>query len=101
MTQIWYEDTKPWQEITLSGHAEDRIVCAGISAIMTCLGQYMLRYEWGIRPVVTLDSGESKIRGRPRPGWRRRTRDAFRQAADGLAIMAESYPDYVTYEEVH
>ena len=104
MTRI----TMDWDrlELTAEGHAGAAekgmdIVCAGISAIMTCLGQYILRYEWGMRPVVTLDSGESKIRGRPRPGWRRRTRDAFRQAADGLAIMAESYPDYVTYEEVH
>jgi len=104
MTRI----TMDWDrlELTAEGHAGAAekgrdIVCAGISAIMTCLGQYMLRYELVMRPALSMQEGESKIRGRPLPGWRRRTRAAFRQAADGLAIMAESYPDYVTYEEVH
>ena len=91
-------------ELTAEGHAgagkhgED-IVCAGISAIVTSLGQYMLRYEAGMRPELTLKSGESKIRARPVWGWRRRTREAYRQAVDGLTIMAESYPDYVSIEE--
>ena len=91
-------------ELTAEGHAgagehgED-IVCAGISAIITALGQYMLRYELVMRPALSLRGGESKIRGRPIPGWKTRTREAFRQACDGLMIMAESYPDHVSYEE--
>ena len=91
-------------ELTAEGHAgageigED-IVCAGISAIFTALGQYLLRYEHLTRPVLELRSGESKIRGRPLPGWRRRTKAAFRQAADGLMIMAECYPDHASFKE--
>ena len=102
MTRI----TMDWEklELTAYGHAGagdygKDIVCAGISAIMTSLGQYMLRYEDGMRPVLSLRGGESKIRGRPIPGWKTRTREAFRQACDGLMIMAESYPDHVSYEE--
>ena len=92
-------------ELTAEGHAgaarkgED-IVCAGISAIITALGQYMLRYELVMRPALSLREGESKIRGRPVPGWKARTKEAFRQACDGLKIMAESYPDHVSFEEV-
>ena len=79
-------------------HGED-IVCAGVSAIMTCLGQYMLRYELSMRPELTLRSGESKIRARPIYGWKKRTREAFQQAVDGLTIMAECYPTHGKIEE--
>lgn len=91
-------------ELTAEGHAgaaergED-IVCAGISAIITALGQYLMRYEQFMRPQLTMQSGESKIRGRPLPGWKKKAQAAFRQACDGLMIMAECYPDHVRFEE--
>lgn len=91
-------------ELTAEGHAgagergED-IVCAGISAIMTCLGQYLLRYEHRMRPELTLKSGVSRIRARPVIGWRRKAKAAFRQALDGLMITAECYPDHARIKE--
>ena len=91
-------------ELTAEGHADagsygEDIVCAGISAIITSLGQYMLRYEKYMRPELTLRSGESRIRGRPVWGWKDRTKEAFRQAVDGLMITAECYPDHVSIKE--
>ena len=95
-----------WKKLELraEGHAgagnygED-IVCAGISAIVTSLGQYLLRYELCMRPELTLISGESKIRARPIYGWKKRTKEAFQQAVDGLTVMAECYPKHVRIEE--
>lgn len=87
-------------ELTAEGHAgggaygED-VICAGISAIVQTLAQYLLRYELLMWPIIRLQPGASYIRGRPVPGYRRRTREAFRQAMDGLMIMAEQYPNHV------
>ena len=91
-------------ELTAEGHANagnygEDIVCAGISAIITALGQYMLRYEKTMRPELTLRSGVSRIRARPARGWEERAREAFRQAVDGLELMAESYADHVSIKE--
>ena len=91
-------------ELTAEGHADagsygEDIVCAGISAIITALGQYMLRYEKHMRPELTLRSGMSRIRARPVWGWKDRTREAYRQAVDGLTITAECYPKHVSIKE--
>ena len=87
-------------ELTADGHAGggtigQDIICAGISAIIHSLAQYLLRYEHMMWPVIRLHPGASYIRGRPIPGYKRRTREAFRQAMDGLMILAEQYPNNV------
>ena len=45
MTEISYRDTRQYQELYFSGHAEDRIVCAGISAISQTPLENLLREE--------------------------------------------------------
>lgn len=87
-------------ELTAEGHAGGGeygkdIICAGISAITHTLAQYLLRYEHMMWPVIRMKPGAAYIRGRPIPGYRRRTREAFRQAMDGLQAFAEQYPDHV------
>lgn len=87
-------------ELTAEGHAGGGeygkdIICAGISAITHTLAQYLLRYEHTMWPVIRMKPGAAYIRGRPLPGYRRRTREAFRQAMDGLQAFAEQYPDHV------
>ena len=87
-------------ELTAEGHAGGGeygkdIICAGISAITHTLAQYLMRYEHTIWPVIRMKPGAAYIRGRPIPGYRRRTREAFRQAMDGLQAFAEQYPDHV------
>lgn len=86
-------------ELTAEGHAGGGevgrdIICAGISAIINSLGQYLLRYEHMMRPIIRLHPGASYIRGRPVPGYRRRAREAFRQAMDGLQNLADQYPNH-------
>lgn len=87
-------------ELTAEGHAGggeygQDIICAGISAITHTLAQYLLRYEHTMWPMIRMKPGAAYIRGRPIPGYRRRTREAFRQAMDGLQAFAEQYPDHV------
>ncbi len=87
-------------ELKAEGHAGggdygQDIICAGVSAIIQSLAQYLLRYSHTMWPVIRLEPGSSYIRGRPIPGARKRTREAFRQAMDGLQMIADQHPQNV------
>ena len=90
-------------ELTAVGHAgsgpkgED-LVCCAISAITTTLAEYLINVK-GARATYDMEDGACRIRAKPLPGWRRRTREAYRQAMIGLEQLAEQYPEYVQIRE--
>ena len=91
-------------ELTAAGHANNApkgqdIVCAGISAIVTTLGQYLLADEKWLRPEISLAPGNTMIRARPRIWKRKKAKEAYYQAILGLQLIAEQYPGNVLIEE--
>lgn len=102
MTRIRYEDTKPWQEITLNGHAGDRIVCAGISAVSQTLLANLLREEKEnqIRLQWKMDEpGEIWIRAWTTKENRESIRAMFGFVMTGFKQMAEDYPGNMEIKE--
>lgn len=102
MTTITYDDTKLFQQITLSGHAEDRIVCAGISAISQTLlanllreeGKEQVRFQWTMN-----EPGQIWMRAWPTDEARESVRAMFRFTMEGLRHIAEDYPGNIEIKE--
>ena len=91
-------------ELTAEGHtgsapAGQDIICAGISAIITGLGQYLLADEDGLRPELEIEPGYTTIRARPLIWKWRKAKAAFYQAMLGLELIAEQHAEYVRIEE--
>ena len=82
-----------------AGTAGNDLICAGISAITGTLAQYLLRYEWLMRPEIEMEPGQCRIRAKPLPGRRRQAQEAYRMAMDGLEMLARQFPDHVRTEE--
>ena len=102
MTTITYNDTKLYQEMQLSGHAGDRIVCAGISAISQTLIENLLReenrgqiqFQWKMT-----EPGEIWMRAWPTEESRDAIRGMFGFTMAGLKRMAEDYPGNIEIRE--
>jgi len=108
MTRIIYRDTKPYQELVLSGHAETaeegrvNVVCAAVSAISQTLYANLQREA---------EKGQIQADGdMPQPGemWMRAwTRDENRAAVrhmfeftiTGLKEVEKAYPEQIRVEE--
>ena len=102
MTKITYSDTKLYQQLQLSGHAEDRIVCAGISAISQTLIANLLReeereqirFQWNMS-----EPGEIWMRAWPTEEAKESVRGMFRFTMEGLQHIAEDYPNNIEIRE--
>ena len=95
MTRITYGDTKLYQELTLSGHAEDRIVCAGISAVSQTLIANLLKEESAGRIRLQWQMatpGEIWIRAWPGKENRDGIRAMFLFTMTGLKQIGKDYP---------
>lgn len=102
MTQVTYRETNDWLEMQLSGHAENQIVCAGISAITQTLYANIQREE---------EAGQIRAEGEmPEPGkmrmkaWttaenRDAIRNMFRFTMTGLEEIQQAYPGNIKIEE--
>ena len=102
MTTITYDDTKLYQQMTLSGHAGDRIVCAGISAISQTLIANLLREEDGnqVRFQWTMNEpGEIWMRAWPTDEARETVRGMFQFTMEGFRHIATDYPGNVEIKE--
>ena len=102
MTRIRYEDAKLWQEMELSGHAGDRIVCAGISAVSQTLLANLLRekkenqiwLQWQMD-----EPGEIWMRAWTTKENRESIRAMFGFVMTGFKQMAEDYPGNMEMKE--
>ena len=102
MTKVTYRDTKLYQELVLSGHAGDRIVCAGISAISQTLlanllneeNREQIRFQWKMN-----EPGEIWMRAWPTEEARESIRGMFRFTMEGLKHIAEDYPENMEIKE--
>ena len=102
MTRVTYSDTKLYQLLHLSGHAEDRIVCAGISAISQTLianllreeGKDQIRFQWTMS-----EPGEIWMRAWPAEEAKESVRGMFRFTMEGLKHIAEDYPGNMEIKE--
>jgi len=108
MTRIIYRDTKPYQELVLSGHAETaeegraNVVCTAVSAISQTLYENLQREE---------EKGQIRADGdMPEPGemWMRAwttdenraaIRHMFEFTITGLKAVEKAYPDKIRIEE--
>lgn len=102
MTEISYRDTRQYQELYFSGHAEDRIVCAGISAISQTLQENLLREE--TREQIRLqwkmtNPGEIWMRAWPLGDSTDAVRGMFEFTMAGLRRIAEQYPENMKIKE--
>lgn len=101
MTRITYDDTKLYQQMTLSGHAEDKIVCAGISAISQTLianllreeSREQIRFQWKMS-----EPGEIWMRAWPTDEAKDTIRGMFRFTMEGLKHIAEDYPGNIEFK---
>ena len=102
MTTITYDDTKLYQQLQLSGHAGDKIVCAGISAISQTLIANLLREEDRnqVRFQWTMSQpGEIWMRAWPKDEAKETIRGMFHFTIEGLKHIAEDYPDNIVIKE--
>ena len=95
MTRIQYEDRMGYQLLRISGHAGDRIVCAGISAISQTLianlereeKENQIRLEWEMT-----EPGEMTVRAWTNDRNRDEIRAMFRFTMEGLEHIRKDYP---------
>ena len=102
MTEIVYRNTSLYQEMQLSGHAGDRTVCAGISAISQTLIANLLKEESrnDLRLQWTMNEpGEIWMRAWTTKKNREAIRAMFAFTAEGLRKMAEDYPGNLELKE--
>lgn len=102
MTTVSYVDAKPYQDLYFEGHAGDRIVCAGISAISQTLLQNLLREE--TRQQIRLqwkmsEPGEIWMRAWPVGDSAEAVRRMFEFTLEGLRSIAQQYPDNLKIKE--
>ena len=102
MTAVTYRDNRQYQELYFEGHAGDKIVCAGISAISQTLLQNLLREE--TRQQIRLQwkmtqPGEIWMRAWPVGDSAEAVRRMFEFTMEGLRSIAQQYPDNITIKE--
>lgn len=92
-----------------SGHAGaapkgQDLVCAGVSTLAEALALAVERlYHQGMLrrcPKVELYEGNAEIIAQPKPTFRTEAAMVFWTVENGMAALAESFPENVTLEEV-
>lgn len=102
MTRVYYRDGKDVQQIILSGHAGNELVCATIGGI----AQTLLRNIWleELAGQVTAEAkmdtpGEILLTVHPQAESMEAIRRMFRFTLTGLRMVAEGYPNNIEIEE--
>lgn len=94
-----------YNRVTVKGHAGTApegqdLVCAAVSAITGTLAANMeqLAQEGAVRaPCIRLDKGDAEIGGTPRHGYKSLVQMVVRTLCVGYELLAQKYPEAVSY----
>lgn len=104
MIEVTYH--REYGRVTIEGHANSGdpghdLVCAGVSALAYTLAANVGNLEArGMvrRPTVVLEPGKAEIEAKPKPSHKATAALIFQSVCVGFEVLADSYPDYVSYE---
>lgn len=91
--------------VTVKGHAHSNeygkdLVCAAVSALVLTLaanvGQ-MAGKGYVAEPVTKLEAGDAEISCKARAKYRDSVKQVFMSVCVGFEILADQYPDYISY----
>lgn len=99
---IWY---RQYNRVTATGHALSDtygrdLICAACSTLMLTLAgnvQRMADADIMTAMTVQLDDGNAEISCNPRPRYRAVVAQMMQSVCVGFEIMAEKYPDYISF----
>lgn len=96
MTVVRVSASGDWFQLTVDGHAGfsakgTDIVCAAISILVQTLAYRLAHCTEGYK--ADLEEGHVMIEGSGARGY-----EAFLTVLDGLHLLADAYPDYITIE---
>lgn len=91
--------------LTVKGHAQSNeygkdLVCAGVSALALTMAANvgnMAAKGYVKDPVTRLEPGDAEISCNPRTRYRESVRQVFMSVCVGFEILADQYPDYISY----
>ena len=91
--------------LTVKGHAQSNeygkdLVCAGVSALALTMAANvgnMAAKGYVKDPVNRLEPGDAEISCNPRTRYRESVRQVFMSVCVGFEILADQYPDYISY----
>lgn len=92
--------------LTVTGHAHSNeygrdLICAAASALALTLAANvgnMAAKDYVTAYTVRLDPGDAEISCNPRARYRNSVRQVFMSVCVGYEILANQYPDYISYE---
>ena len=91
--------------LTITGHAHSDeygkdLICAAVSALALTLSANvgnMAAKDYVREPVTRLDPGDAEISCKARTRFRQSVRQVFMSVCVGFEIMADRYPEYISY----
>ena len=104
MIKVTYH--REYGRVTIEGHANSGdpghdLVCAGVSALAYTLAANVGNLEASgmvRRPTVVLETGKAEIEAKPKPSHKATAALIFQSVCVGFEVLADSYPEYVSYE---
>ena len=91
--------------LTVKGHAHSNeygrdLVCAGVSALALTLAANvgnMASKDYVTACTTRLEPGDAEISCNPRTRYRDSVKQVFMSVCVGFEILADQYPDYISY----
>ena len=91
--------------VTITGHANSDeygkdLVCAGVSALALTMAANvgnMAAKDYVTAYTTRLDPGDAEISCNPRTRYRDSVKQVFMSVCVGFEILADQYPDYISY----
>lgn len=102
MTRVFYHNGKDVQELIMSGHAGNEIVCATIGGIIQTLMRNMWLEEMAgqVTGEAEMETpGEILLKVKPKNESMEAIRRMFRFSVNGLRMVAEEFPDNIEIRE--
>lgn len=92
--------------LTVKGHAGSNVygkdlICAAVSSLVLTLAANAGQLEehgFVSEAVVILESGNARIRCKPKPPYRARVEQAFDTVCLGFRMLARKFPNHVAYK---
>jgi uncharacterized protein YsxB (DUF464 family) len=94
--------------LTVKGHAGSNaygrdLICAAVSSLVLTLAANVGHLEEGgfvSEAVVILESGNARIRCKPKQPYRDRVEQVFESICLGFQLLARKFPNHVAYREI-
>jgi uncharacterized protein YsxB (DUF464 family) len=91
--------------VTVSGHAHSAeygrdLVCAAVSALVLTLEanvRHLAAKDYVTAYTARLEPGDAEISCSPRNRYRKSVRQVCMSVCVGFEVLAEKYPDYISY----